>query len=83
MPTDIVGTAADDNFLRYTLLMNAGRRPSFTRLVGSGTTPVVSGVLGRLDPTLLRERHVSRAARRRGRQRPARRSTSVSYRVSG
>jgi RHS repeat-associated protein/uncharacterized repeat protein (TIGR01451 family) len=52
MPTDIVGTATDANFLRYTLEL-AGLGDTTFRLLASGTSPVVSGVLGRLDPTLL------------------------------
>jgi RHS repeat-associated protein len=52
MPTDIVGTATDDHFLRYTLTV-AEVDSSATTTIGAGTTAVTGGVLGRLDPTLL------------------------------
>jgi len=52
MPTDVVGTATDANFLRYTLQLSGVDDDAF-RTIGSGTTPVVNGVLGRVDPTLL------------------------------
>ena len=51
MPTDIVGSVGDANFLRYTLsLAEVDAETSVT--IGSGTA-AASGVLGRLDPTLL------------------------------
>ena len=50
--TDIVGTATDTNFLRYTLSFAGVDSSTFTT-IGSGTAPVASSVLGRLDPTLL------------------------------
>jgi RHS repeat-associated protein len=52
MPTDIVGTALDTNLLRYTLSFAGVDDTTFTT-IGSGTAAVNSGVLGRLDPTLL------------------------------
>ncbi|MGH9387269.1 MAG: PKD domain-containing protein [Vicinamibacterales bacterium] len=52
MPTDIIGTATDANFLRYTLAVAEVDSTSFTTLaIGSG--PVLNGVFGRLDPTLV------------------------------
>jgi len=52
IPVEIVGTATDLNFLRYTLEMAAANEERFTTLA-SGSSPVAGGVLGRLDPTLL------------------------------
>jgi len=52
IPTDILGTATDDNFLRYTLEL-AGVNDSASRVIAFGTLPVLNSVLGRLDPTLL------------------------------
>jgi RHS repeat-associated protein len=51
MPTEIVGTATDANFLRYRLLIASVDEDAFVE-IGGGTTPVTSAVLGRLDPTL-------------------------------
>jgi RHS repeat-associated protein len=51
-PTDIVGTADDANFLRYTLELAPVDDTVFTT-IGSGTTRVANAVLGRIDPTLL------------------------------
>ena len=51
LPTDIRGVAEDDNFLRYVVDVTPVNGGGVTRLA-SGTTPV-TGVLGRLDPTLL------------------------------
>lgn len=50
---DVTGTADDANLLRYELALAPAGTPDFTTLTES-TTPVVDGVLGRLDPTLLR-----------------------------
>lgn len=52
MPTDIVGTATDTHFLRYRLEFSEVDAAT-SSVIGSGTAPVVNGVLGRLDPTLL------------------------------
>ena len=52
MPTDIVGTATDANFLRYTLTMSEVDA-STVETIGSGTFAVANGIIGRLDPTLL------------------------------
>lgn len=52
IPTDIIGTAADANLLRYTLEVAGVDDNNFT-VIGSGTTPVIDGTLGSLDPTLL------------------------------
>jgi RHS repeat-associated protein len=51
-PTDIVGTVADANFLRYTVQLAAVDATTFT-VIGSGTAPLTSATVGRLDPTLL------------------------------
>ena len=52
-PTDIVGTATDDGFLKYTLQIAPVGETAFTTLA-EGTDPVADGVLGQLDPTLMR-----------------------------
>src|SRR5262249_22118117 len=52
MPTDVPGPATDANYLRYTLQLARVDDEAVT-VIGSGTSPVVGGVLGRLDPTLL------------------------------
>jgi hypothetical protein len=52
MPTDIVGTASDSHLLRYRVELSEVDATSVS-VIGSGTTSVVNGVLGRLDPTLL------------------------------
>ena len=52
MPVAIVGTASDDNFLRYRLEFGSVDAVVAT-VVGVGTAPVVNGVLGQVDPTLL------------------------------
>jgi RHS repeat-associated protein len=52
MPVDITGTATDANFLRYRLELSEVDAATAT-VIGSGSTAVVGGVLGRLDPTLL------------------------------
>ena len=49
---DVTGTAADEHFLEYVLEYAPAGEDTFTPLV-TRTTPVVNGVLGRLDPTLL------------------------------
>jgi RHS repeat-associated protein len=51
-PTDIIGTANDANFSKYVLEVAPVGSSTFTTLA-TGATPVVNGVLGRLDPTLL------------------------------
>jgi RHS repeat-associated protein len=50
---DLVGTASDaENFFRYQLGLARGSDQPFT-LLAQGFTPVTSGVLATLDPTLL------------------------------
>ena len=51
-PTDIQGTADDPNLVRYELSISPAGEDSFTA-IGGGTTSVVAGVLGQLDPTLM------------------------------
>ena len=51
-PVQIIGTAVDDNFLKYILEFAPAGETTFTTLVTS-STPVVDGVLGAFDPTLL------------------------------
>lgn len=51
-PIDVTGTANDDHFLRYELAYAADGDDVFTPLA-EGSAPVVSGVLGRFDPTVL------------------------------
>ncbi|MBM3303048.1 MAG: RHS repeat protein, partial [Deltaproteobacteria bacterium] len=50
--TDIIGTADDANFLRYVLQIAPVDSPQFVTFA-SGTVPVIGGVLGQFDPTLL------------------------------
>ena len=51
-PAEIVGTAADDTLLRYTLEYSPKDRNAWTTFA-SGAESVTDGVLGTLDPTLL------------------------------
>jgi RHS repeat-associated protein len=51
VPTDILGAATDENFIRYRLEVARVGSDDFTT-IGAGDVPA-SGVLGRLDPTLL------------------------------
>jgi RHS repeat-associated protein len=51
-PVDVIGTANDDHFLRYELAYAADGDEDFTPLA-HGSAPVVAGVLGRFDPTVL------------------------------
>ncbi len=51
-PVEILGTADDANFLRYELeLLDSNR--TLVKILATGSQPVVDGVLGSLDPTLL------------------------------
>jgi RHS repeat-associated protein len=54
--TDIIGTANDVNFSKYVLDLAPAGSSTFTTLA-TGATPVVNGVLGRLDPTMLLNDH--------------------------
>ena len=69
MPTDIVGTATDANFLRYRLLIaSVDETTSFVEIGRRHDAGDVSCAWpARSD--VARERHVSRAAARRGRER--------------
>ncbi len=51
-PIDVVGTVADDNLLFYTVEIAPVVNGEFAE-VFRGTEPVIDGVLGQLDPTLL------------------------------
>lgn len=51
-PVDVIGTASDDNFLKYELAIAPAGEDAFTT-IATGAAPVAGGVLGRLDPTLL------------------------------
>lgn len=51
-PTDIVGSVGDANLVQWRLEYAPAGGGAFTTL-GSGDAPVVDGVLGTLDPTLL------------------------------
>jgi len=51
-PVDIIGTATDANFLKYTIGIAPAGEPNFTEITNS-TTQVTDDVLGRFDPTLL------------------------------
>ena len=52
-PTDIVGTADDINLLEYTLSYTLGSAGTPV-VFATGTSPVVNGTLGTLDPTMLK-----------------------------
>ena len=51
-PIDVIGTADDPNLVRYELLISPAGEESFTK-IGDGTSPVVGGALGQLDPALI------------------------------
>ena len=51
-PTDILGTATDANFLKYTLSIAPAGETDFT-VIHTGTSAVADDVLGQFDPTLL------------------------------
>lgn len=51
--TDVTGTADDPNLVRYELLLSPAGDDTFTLLTASSSA-VTGGVLGQLDPTLLR-----------------------------
>jgi RHS repeat-associated protein len=51
-PVDVIGTASDDNFLKYELAVAPAGETTFT-LLTTGATPVTNGKLGTLDPTVL------------------------------
>ncbi len=51
-PVDIIGTASDANFLKYTLEIAPVGETTFTQ-IALGTTQVTDDVLGQFDPTLL------------------------------
>ncbi|RLA08078.1 MAG: hypothetical protein DRQ54_04680, partial [Gammaproteobacteria bacterium] len=51
-PVDIIGTATDANFLKYTIGIAPAGEANFTEIANS-TTQVNDGVLGQLDPTML------------------------------
>jgi len=52
-PVDIIGTVSDTNLFEYTLAYAPAGTNSFT-VFARGNRPVTAGVLGRLDPTLMR-----------------------------
>ena len=53
-PVNVVGTATDDNFAYYVLLLRPSGAPDNAwEEIGRGFQPVANGVLGRLDPTRL------------------------------
>lgn len=51
-PIEVVGTASDNNFLKYTLEIAPVGELTFSE-IGGGTSPVNGDVLGTLDPTVL------------------------------
>ncbi|MGE4180758.1 MAG: PASTA domain-containing protein [Limisphaerales bacterium] len=51
-PVDVLGTANDANFLKYTLQIAPAGETVFTT-IAEGDAPVVNGVLGQFDPTQL------------------------------
>jgi RHS repeat-associated protein len=52
MPTPIMGTANTPDLLQYTLSYAVEGQNNFTQFA-SGTTPVINGTLGRIDPTMM------------------------------
>lgn len=53
LPTDIVGTASDANLVQYKLEYSAKDKNEYVKFA-EGTTSVTNGILGRLDPTMMR-----------------------------
>ena len=51
-PVDIIGTASDSNFLKYTLEIAPVGETNFTQ-IAINTNQVIDNVLGQFDPTLL------------------------------
>ncbi len=51
-PVNIIGTASDENFLRYELAYAVVGENEST-VLATGAAPVVDGVLGRFDPSML------------------------------
>lgn len=49
---DVLGTAADPELVRYELAISPAGEETWTP-IGGGTAPVLAGVLGELDPTLM------------------------------
>ncbi|MBJ6751481.1 RHS repeat-associated core domain-containing protein [Geomonas anaerohicana] len=52
-PADIVGTVTDNNLVEYTLAYAPAGKSPYT-VFAKGSRPVVNGVLGRLDPTQMK-----------------------------
>jgi len=52
-PTNIIGTASDENLVRYTLAYSPKGSEEFI-VFSKGTTSIDNGVLGRLDPTMMK-----------------------------
>ena len=52
-PVDVVGTASDDNIVRYVLEYSPKDKNEYVRFVG-GTSSITDDVLGTLDPTMMR-----------------------------
>ncbi|MBU4263973.1 MAG: hypothetical protein KKC76_19125, partial [Proteobacteria bacterium] len=52
-PTDIIGTASDANLIQYTLEYSVKDRNEFVPFA-TGTASVINGVLGKLDPTMMK-----------------------------
>ena len=52
MPTAIMGTANTPDLLQYTLQYSVEGQNQWTTFA-TGTTPVVNGTLGTLDPTMM------------------------------
>jgi len=51
-PVDIIGTATDATFLKYTIGIAPAGEPNFNEIANS-TSQVTDGVLGQFDPTML------------------------------
>ena len=69
MPTAIMGTANTPDLLQYTLQYSVEGQNQWTTFA-TGTTPVVNGTLGTIDPTTMHERLLRRPPDRRGHERP-------------
>ncbi|MGQ9610193.1 MAG: RHS repeat-associated core domain-containing protein [bacterium] len=52
-PTDLLGTVNDTDLIRYKLEYSVKGRNEFIKFA-EGTSPIINGVLGKLDPTMIR-----------------------------
>ena len=52
VPTDIMGTVDDENLMQYSLAYSPKGKNEYTAFA-QGTNPVINGILGRIDPTMM------------------------------